>query len=198
VKQLRRIHLYLGCFITPLLIVYLISGFYFIFNPKRQKDDAEARTLMQKLYWMHTDQQLPRGTSDLIDPMAEDQPKTISTYEADTTLFKYLVYLMVIAAVVTMILGIVLAIRTTKKKNPVIGSIFAGILIPLIFLWVGQKKVEKSNPFHPDSQTEIPGPGTLPPDSGGDIGPGTGPSTFPPGNIDDPSPSILPPGKKEG
>ena len=196
-KQLRRIHLYLGSFITPLLIVYLVSGFYFIFNPKRQKDDAEAQTLMQKLYWMHTDQQLPRGTSDLIDPMAKDQPKTISTYEADTTLFKYLVYLMVIAAVVTTILGIVLAIRTTKKKNPVIGSIIAGILIPFIFLWVGQKKVEKSNPFHPDSQTEIPGPGTPPPDSIGGIGPGADPSILPPGNIDDPSPSILPPGNKE-
>ena len=152
---------------------------------------------MQKLYWMHTDQQLPRGTSDLIDPMAEDQPKTITTYEADTTLFKYLVYTMVICAVSTMILGIVLAIRTTKEKAPVIGSIVAGTLIPLIFLWVGQKKVEKRNPFHPDSQTEIPGPGNPPPDPSDGIGTGTGPSTLPPGNIDDSSPSILPPGKKE-
>ena len=196
-KQLRRIHLYLGCFITPLLIVYLVSGLYFIFNPKRQKDDAEAQTLMQKLYWLHTDQQLPRGTSDLIDPMAKDQPKTISTYEADTTLFKYLVYLMVIAAVVTMIMGIVLAIRTTKKKKPVIGSIIAGILIPFIFLWVGQKKVEKSNPFHPDSQTEIPGPGMPPPGSSNIPGPGIAPLPLPPDNGDGPGPSTLPPGKPE-
>ena len=137
---------------------------------------------MQKLYWMHTDQQLPRGTSDLIDPMAEDQPKTITTYEADTTLFKYLVYTMVICAVSTMILGIVLAIRTTKEKAPVIGSIVAGTLIPLIFLWVGQKKVEKPNPFHPDSQAEIPGPGIAP-------------LPLPPDNVDDPGPSTLPPGK---
>lgn len=177
--------------------MYLVSGFYFIFDPKRQKDDAEAQTLMQKLYWLHTDQQLPRGTSDLIDPEAKNQPKTITDYEADTTLFRYLVYTMVICAVGTMILGIILAIRTTKKKAPVIGSICAGILIPLIFLWVGQKKVEKANPFHPDSQTEIPGPGNPPPDSGDGIGPGTGPSTLPPGNIGNPSPSILPPGKKE-
>ena len=40
-----------------------------------------------------------------------------------------------------MIMGIVLAIRTTKKKKPVIGSIIAGLLIPFIFLWVGLKKV---------------------------------------------------------
>ncbi len=196
-KQLRRIHLYLGCFITPLLIVYLVSGFYFIFNPKRQKDEAEARTLMQKLYWMHTDQQLPRGTSDLIDPMAEDQPKTITTYEADTTLFRFLVYTMVICAVSTMIMGIVLAIRTTKEKAPVVGSIVAGTLIPLIFLWVGQKKVEKTNPFHPDSQEEIPGPGIPPPGSNNIPGPEIAPLPLPPDNGDVPGSSTLPPGKPE-
>tara|TARA_B100001971_G_scaffold210381_1_gene235750 strand:- start:90 stop:647 length:558 start_codon:yes stop_codon:yes gene_type:complete len=182
VKQLRRIHLYLGCFITPLLIVYLVSGFYFIFSPERQKDDGEAQTLMQKLYWMHTDQQLPRGASGMIDPEAKPQPKTITTYEADTALFKFLVYVMVIGAVCTMILGIVLAIRTTKEKAPVIGSIIAGILIPLIFLWVGQRKVEKANPFHPDSQEKIPGPGITP-------------LPLPPDNNDGSTPSILPTGK---
>ena len=194
-KKLRRIHLYLGCFITPLLIVYLVSGFYFIFNPERQKDDAEAQTLMQKLYWMHTDQQLPRGTSDLIDPMAEDQPKTITTYEADTTLFKYLVYTMVICGVSTMIMGIVLAIRTTKEKAPVIGSIVAGILIPFLFLWVGQKQVEKPNPFHPDSQAEIPGPGIPPPRLNKSPGPGNAPLPLPPNNGNSPGLPALPSGK---
>ena len=175
--------------------MYLVSGFYFIFNPERQKDDAEAQTLMQKLYWMHTDQQLPRGTSDLIDPMAEDQPKTITTYEADTTLFKYLVYTMVICGVSTMIMGIVLAIRTTKEKAPVIGSIVAGILIPFLFLWVGQKQVEKPNPFHPDSQAEIPGPIIPPPGSNNSPGPENAPLPLPPDNGDSPRPTALPPGK---
>ena len=91
---------------------------------------------------------------------------------------------MVICAVGTMILGIILAIRTTKKKAPVVGSIVAGILIPLIFLWVGQKEVEKPNPFHPDSQAEIPGPGISP-------------LPLPLDNIDDLGPPPLPPGKPE-
>ena len=131
-KLLRRIHLYLGCFITPLLAVYLFSGFYFILKPERQKDEGEAQTLIQKLWWVHTDQQWPRGVSTL-DPLAEDQPKTITTWEADITLFKWLVYMTVIIALATMILGLVLAIRSAKDKKAAMGVVIAGILIPIVF-----------------------------------------------------------------
>lgn len=197
-KQIRRIHLFLGCFITPLLLLYLISGFVFIAYPERQKDEGEAQSLMQKLWWMHTDQQWPRGVSDEIDPLAnpEDQPKTITTYEANTTLFKFLVYGVVIIAVITMILGLVLAFKTTKDKPPVIISLVLGILIPAIVLMAGQKEVEKPNPFHPDNaEIDFPppgmnsegpgGPGLVPPDEGISPLPGVpdeGPSILPPGN----------------
>ena len=199
-KLLRRIHLYLGCFITPLLAVYLFSGFYFILKPERQKDEGEAQTLMQKLWWMHTDQQWPQGVSTL-DPLAEDQPKTITTWEADTTLFKWLVYMTVIIALATMILGLVLAIRSAKDKKVVMGVVIAGILIPIVFLAVGQKQVKKLNPFHPDNAggNGSTGPGLPPP--GSNIGPGApGLSPLPtnplPGNNEG-DPSLLPPGKKE-
>ena len=199
-KLLRRIHLYLGCFITPLLAVYLFSGFYFILKPERQKDEGEAQTLIQKLWWVHTDQQWPRGVSAL-DPLAEDQPKTITTWEADITLFKWLVYMTVIIALATMILGLVLAIRSAKDKKVAMGVVIAGILIPIVFLAVGQKQVKKLNPFHPDNAggNDSAGPGLPPP--GSNIGPESpGLSPFPanpiPGNNED-GPSLLPPGKKE-
>jgi amino acid transporter len=200
VKLLRRIHLYLGCFITPLLAVYLFSGFYFILKPERQKDEGEAQTLMQKFWWMHTDQQWPRGVSTL-DPLAEYQPKTITTWEADITLFKWLVYMTVIIALATMILGLVLAIRSAKDKKVVMGVVIAGILIPIVFLTVGQKQVKKLNPFHPDNAggNDSADPGLPPP--GSNIGPGDpGLSPLPtnplPGNNEG-GPSLLPPGKKE-
>ncbi len=199
-KLLRRIHLFLGCFITPLLAVYLFSGFYFILKPERQKDEGEAQTLMQKLWWMHTDQQWPRGVSTL-DPLAEDQPKTITTWEADITLFKWLVYMTVIIALATMILGLVLAIRSAKDKKAAMGVVIAGILIPIVFLAVGQKQVKKLNPFHPDNAggNDSAGPGLPPP--GSNIGPGDpGLSPLPtnplPGNNEG-GPSLLPPEKKE-
>jgi purine-cytosine permease-like protein len=200
VKQLRRIHLYLGCFITPLLAVYLFSGFYFILKPERQKDEGEAQSLMQKLWWMHTDQQWPRGVSETIDPLSENQPKTITTWEANTTLFKWLIYLVVIFALATMALGLVLAIRSAKDKNPAIGAVIAGILIPILLLAVGQKQVKKPNPFHPDNAGgSSSGPGLAPP--GSNIDPSDpGLSPLPgnplPGNNED-GPSLLPPDKKK-
>lgn len=200
-KQLRRIHLYLGCFITPLLAVYLFSGFYFILKPERQKDDGEAQTLLQKLWWMHTDQQWPRGVSETIDPLAEDQPKTVTTWEADTTFFKWLIYLTVIFALTTMAMGLLLAIRSAKDKKPAVGAVIAGIIIPVVFLIAGQKQVKKPNPFHPDNAGGggSSGPGLAPP--GSDIDPdASGLSPLPtgplPGNNED-GPSLLPPGKKE-
>ncbi|MDG2214883.1 MAG: hypothetical protein P8M70_13710 [Verrucomicrobiota bacterium] len=199
-KQLRRIHLYLGCFITPLLAAYLFSGFYFILKPERQKDEAEAQSLMQKLWWMHTDQQWPRGVSETIDPLAEDQPRNITTWEADITLFKWLVYLTVIFSLATMIMGLLLAVRSSKDKKPAIAAVIAGILAPILLLTAGQNQVLKPNPFHPDnagggsSEPELAPPGS-------NIDPG-GPSLSPlpgnslPGNNED-GPSLLPPGKKE-
>ena len=185
-KYLRRIHLYLGCFITPLLVMYLVSGFYFILNPERQKDEGEAQSLMQKLWWMHTDQQWPRGVSEEIDPLAEDQPQTITTWEADTKLFKGLVYLMVVIAVASIIIGLILAFRSAKDKKPAIAVVLAGILIPILFLITGQKQVQVPNPFHPGNVDLGPGPGLPPP--GSDIGPGgPGLSPLPPGTDDTPS-----------
>ena len=169
----------------------MVSGFYFILNPERQKDEGEAQSLFQKLWWMHTDQQWPLGVSEEIDPLAEDQPKTITTWEADTKLFKGLVYLMVIVAVISIIIGLILAFRSAKDKKPAIGVVIAGIIIPILFLVTGQKQVERPNPFHPDNVDFGPNP-DLPP-FGGEIGPGgPGLSPFPP-NTDD-SPSLLPPG----
>jgi hypothetical protein len=199
VKQLRRIHLYLGCFITPLLAMYLVSGFYFILNPARQKDEGEAQSLTQKLWWVHTDQHWARGVSE-IDPMAENQPKTVNDWEYDTTFFKWLVYLVVIFSLVTMIMGLVLAIRSAKDKKPAVGAVIAGIIIPAVFLIAGQKNVQKPNPFHPDNAGGGPsGQGLAPP--GSNIDPdATGISPLPtgplPGNNDE-GPALFPPGKKE-
>ncbi len=172
-KLIRRIHLFLGCFFTPLLLLYLLSGFYFVLKPARQKDDGEAQSFIQKIWWVHTAQEYPR-TSPPLDIEAETQPRTITDWEADTRLFKILIYIMVIGAVATMALGIVLAIRTTKDKTPVYVSLALGILIPCAVLWAGQSKVTKPNPFHPDTHLEPPVPGI----------PGGGTNTMqPPGGI---------------
>ena len=190
-KLIRRIHLFLGCFFTPLLLLYLLSGFYFVLKPARQKDDGEAQTFLQKIWWVHTAQEYPRTTAPL-DIEAENQPRTLTDWEADTRAFKILIYIMVVGAVATMALGIVLAIRTTKDKRPVYLSLALGVLLPCVILWFSQKQVAKPNPFHPDTPLDSPVPG-LP---GGD---GDSNSILPGGDIDGGGigGSIAPPEKKE-
>ena len=190
-KLIRRIHLFLGCFFTPLLLLYLLSGFYFVLKPARQKDDGEAQTFLQKIWWVHTAQEYPRTTAPL-DIEAENQPRTLTDWEADTQAFKILIYIMVVGAVATMALGIVLAIRTTKDKRPVYLSLALGVLLPCMILWFSQKQVTKPNPFHPDTPLDSPMPGLL----GGDEGSN---SILPPGGSGEGGigSSIAPPEKKE-
>ena len=55
----------------------------------------------------------------------------------DTKWFKWLVYAMTLGVLVTMALGVILALRTSKDKWPVLASLGAGFLIPILFLWIG-------------------------------------------------------------
>lgn len=58
-KLIKRLHLYLGCFFTPLLLFFLVTGFLLIWQPDRVKGTAEAQTFLQRIYLIHTDQHLP-------------------------------------------------------------------------------------------------------------------------------------------
>jgi len=190
VKLIRRIHLFLGCFFTPLLLLYLLSGFYFVLKPARQKDDGEAQTFLQKIWWVHTAQEYPRTTAPL-DIEAENQPRTLTDWEPDTRAFKILIYIMVIGAVATMALGIVLAIRSTKDKRPVYLSLALGVLLPIVILWFSQKQVTRPNPFHPDTPLDLPVPG-IPGGEGGTN------SMLPPGGIGGGIGGSIAPPEKEG
>jgi len=58
-KLIKRLHLYLGCFFTPLLLFFLVTGFLLVWQPERVKGTAEAQTFLQRIYLIHTDQHLP-------------------------------------------------------------------------------------------------------------------------------------------
>ena len=58
-KLIKRLHLYLGCFFTPLLLFFLVTGFLLVWQPERVKGTAEAQSFLQRIYLIHTDQHLP-------------------------------------------------------------------------------------------------------------------------------------------
>ena len=245
-KKLRRAHLYLGCFFTPVLALYLFSGFFLTRDEERQKTPDEARSLLQKLYWVHTAQfypahavapeiseaiqsaadtdtltttqphrfpvglpvrvignDLPGGLESNLDCFARptgERSLTLHLTEADAksgraaldlnhtgavsfhlnpqlpsrdraaydrTLFKYLALAMAIGALATMGLGVVLAFRSVQPRWPVWAALVLGMLVPIVFLWIGQMRKPPPSKAPPEMPA-LPGallPGTpdLPP-----------------------------------
>lgn len=123
-KLLRRLHLYLGCFFAPLLLFYILTGWYQTLNPNRLKSPSEAETLLQKFRVVHSDQIYP-SENEL------DKPSSPKKYRA-------LVVVMSIASTVMILIGLVLAFKTLRTKWPVWLSLVLGVVLPAFLLWLGQ------------------------------------------------------------
>ena len=123
-KLLRRLHLYLGCFFAPLLLFYVLTGWYQTFNPNRNKGVGEGETWIARLRSIHVDQIYPAESAQSFSP----------------TVFRVLVVFMAVAFVVTVVLGIVLAFRTVRPRWPVWAALLLGVLAPVVCLWLGLKK----------------------------------------------------------
>jgi hypothetical protein len=122
-KTLRRVHLYLGCFFAPLLLFYVITGWYQTVNPDRRKGVSDSQDLVSRLSRVHVEQYYP----------------TESASGYSTRLFRVFIVIMANALITTVILGIILAFRTSRNKWPVWLSLALGIALPVILLWLGQK-----------------------------------------------------------
>ena len=122
-KTLRRVHLYLGCFFAPLLLFYVITGWYQTVNPDRRKGVSDSQDLVSRLSRVHVEQYYP----------------TESASGYSTRLFRVLIVIMANALIATVILGIILAFRTSRNKWPVWLSLALGVTLPVILLWLGQK-----------------------------------------------------------
>lgn len=123
-KLLRRLHLYLGCFFAPLLLFYVATGWYQTVTLRRNKGLGEAEDWLSKVRSVHVDQIYPSESANGYSP----------------TLFRILVVAMSIALIVTTVLGIVLAFRTTPRKHFVWLSLALGIAVPILLLWLGLKR----------------------------------------------------------
>ncbi len=122
-RKIRLAHLYLGVFFTPLLLFYLGTGWYQTFNPNRNKVLGDQLTWIGRLRSVHVDQVLPK--------------ENVLAYS--TTPFRILVALMAIALIISVVLGIILAFRSSRSKWPVWLSLVLGILFPMVLLFLGQK-----------------------------------------------------------
>jgi NhaP-type Na+/H+ or K+/H+ antiporter len=125
-KAIRRLHLYLGVFFAPLLLFFILTGWYQTINPERLKSPADAETLLQKLRTVHVDQIYP-SDHELKHP-------------SSAKLFKSLIVVMAIALVLTIALGVYLAFKSLRPRWPVWASLALGLVVPVAVLWLGRNR----------------------------------------------------------
>lgn len=118
---IRRAHLYLGVFFSPLLLLFIITGWWqtMASDDTKEADGGFWHELMKKFSEVHTDDHWPRAGKH--------------HYEF---LMKWLVVGMSVALIVSIILGLVLAWQTTKPKWKVVLAVVLGIAVPAAVLYV--------------------------------------------------------------
>lgn len=122
-KLLRRLHTYLGCFFAPLLLFFLATGLYQTISPNRQKGTGELGDWKARLTSVHVDQIYPTESATSYSPV----------------LFQGLVVAMAVGLIITLVLGVVMALRFSRKKWPVWLWLALGFGVPVSFLLLGQR-----------------------------------------------------------
>ena len=123
-KLVRRLHLYLGVFFAPLLLFFVVSGWYQTANPDRRKSPDEAQAVWDRMRSVHAEQILPSPSVDAYSPK----------------LMRWMIYTMSASLIVTALLGIVLAFKMLRAQWLVWLCLALGFAVPLLFLWLGQSR----------------------------------------------------------
>ncbi len=125
-KLLRRLHLYLGVFFAPVLLFFVLSGWYQTQVPDRLKSAGDAETFLQKMRVVHTDQIYPGDVE--------------RTHPSSPRGFQALVYAMSSAMVLSTLIGVWLAFRSLRQTAPVWIALVLGIAVPIALLVLGRKR----------------------------------------------------------
>lgn len=115
-KSIRRLHLYLGCFFAPLLVVFALTGALQTYElHESTKDGTYAAPRWIKVAAnLHKHSVLAKGSSP--------------------TAMRVLIAAMSLALVLTMVLGVVLAFKLERSAWPVAGCLVLGVIVPIILL----------------------------------------------------------------
>jgi hypothetical protein len=118
-QRIRAIHTWLGVFFSPLLLLFIITGWWQTFATEDTKDKGFLNSIMVKFSTIHTDNYFPGHAG---------------THHASQH-FKILVACMAVALILTILLGLALACQTAKKFWWTALAFLLGILVPAMTLY---------------------------------------------------------------
>ncbi len=118
--RIRSLHTFLGVFFSPLLLLFIVTGWWQTFqdpdNPKTDWFD----TALSKFSDVHTSDYWDKGHGH---PHASEH-------------FKILVATMAVALIVTILMGLALACQNRKRVGWAALAFGLGIVVPAMILWL--------------------------------------------------------------
>ena len=118
-QRLRQIHLFLGVFFSPLLLLFIITGWWQTFITDEDRDQGAFNSFMGKFSNIHTDSYFPKN----------------GTHHHPSEVFKILVAAMAMSLIVSILIGLALACQNRKRLLFAIISFALGILVPVVILY---------------------------------------------------------------
>jgi len=119
-KLIRQLHLYLGCFFAPLLVVFAFTGALQTYElHESTKDGGYAAPR-----WMKTAANLHKHS-------------TLSKAGSPAAM-RVLITAMSLALVLTMVLGVMLAFKLERNAWLVAGCLALGVVVPLVLLLLAE------------------------------------------------------------
>ncbi len=117
-KTIRKLHLYLGSVFAPMLIFFAVTGSWQLFALHRGTKDGSyvPPRLLSTLSTIHQYQHLPGTGRSLGTPL------------------RFFILAAAAALVLTTVLGVIMAFRSSRSPVPVLLSLGAGIVFPVVLL----------------------------------------------------------------
>jgi len=120
IKRLRAIHTWLGVFFAPLLLLFIVTGWWQTFATDETKDHGAMNAFLARLSDIHTDDYFKHHAGE---PHASGH-------------FKLLVGAMSATLILTILLGLALACQNARQARWAALAFGLGIVVPVLILWL--------------------------------------------------------------
>jgi 4-amino-4-deoxy-L-arabinose transferase-like glycosyltransferase len=119
---LRKVHLYLGVFFSPLLLFFILTGWWQTVtdDQKAAKGAGFFHNLMSRLSTVHTDDYYPHGNAEQHSHLA----------------MEVMIVSMAVALILSILLGLWLAWTAPRGKGLAAVVFLLGIAVPVLILYL--------------------------------------------------------------
>ena len=117
-RRIRTLHTWLGVFFSPLLLLFIITGWWQTFATDESKDHGWFNKMLSKFSSIHTD----------------DYFAHTGGHSHGSEHFKIFVGLMAAMLIVTILLGLILAAQKWRLRWTAL-ALLLGVLVPALILY---------------------------------------------------------------